>query len=69
MARVIKFPSRCFYCQKLCDPAEEKKLLKEGKIKHLSFLHRQNGKWHGHCGECYEKKNKMEQGIENCKLQ
>lgn len=56
MARVLKYQATCFYCKKLCDPAEEKKLLKEGKIKHLSFLHRLNGKWFGHCGECYEKK-------------
>lgn len=59
MARVLKYPTTCFYCKKYLDPAQEKILLKEGKIKHLSFLHRAKGKWHGHCGECYEKKKEI----------
>ncbi len=58
MARVLKYPSVCFYCKSKLDPTKERELLKEGKIKHLSFLHRANGKWHGHCGDCYEKKKK-----------
>lgn len=56
MARVLKYPSICFYCRSKLDPTKERALLKEGKIKHLSFLHRVNGKWYGHCGACYEKK-------------
>lgn len=59
MALVLKYKSNCFYCKKVCDPGIEKKLHKEGKIKHLSFLHRKNGKWYGHCGDCYELKKKL----------
>jgi hypothetical protein len=59
MARIIKYPANCFYCKKYCDPVEEKKLLKEGKIKHIAFLHRVNGKWFCHCGECYENKKEL----------
>ena len=56
MARVLKYKSTCAYCGKICDPVIEKELLKQGKIKHLSFLHRYKGKWYGHCGDCYENK-------------
>lgn len=56
MARIIKYKTNCFYCKKTCDPQEEKKLLKQGKIKHLSFLQRSNGRWFAQCGDCYEKR-------------
>jgi hypothetical protein len=67
MARVLKFNSTCFYCGKNCDPVLEKRMLKEGEIKHLSFLHRSNGRWYGHCGDCYEKKKTVKRIIkEKC---
>lgn len=59
MARVLKYPTICYYCRKDCIPAEEKKLKKEGKLKHLSFLHLIHGKWYGHCSDCYESKKEI----------
>jgi hypothetical protein len=59
MARVLKYPTICYYCKKTCDPTEEKKLKKEGKLKHLSFLHRTHGKWFAHCSDCYESKKEI----------
>lgn len=56
MARVIKYKTTCYYCKRICDPEEEKKNLKDGKIKHLPFLHRKDGKWWAHCNDCYESK-------------
>jgi hypothetical protein len=55
MARTLKYPARCYKCQKWCDPEEEK------KENHKSFLHRYNGQWLAHCYSCYLKgKNKNE---------
>jgi hypothetical protein len=62
MARVLRYKSKCFYCEKICDPEKEKEMLKNKEIKHLSFLHRKNEKWFGHCGDCYEKKKALERG-------
>ena len=59
MARVIKYKANCYKCGKLCNPEDEKKLLKEGKIKHLSFLTRVNGQWKAHCNDCYELKKEL----------
>ena len=49
MARLIKYPSTCYKCQKLFDP--------QGMKDHEKpFLTRMSGTWKCQCRECYAKK-------------
>lgn len=56
MSKVIKYKTTCYKCGKVLCPEIEKRKLKDGLIKTLPFLTRHNGKWKGHCNECYENK-------------
>lgn len=52
MARVIKYPSNCYYCGKKCEVEKD--------TNKRAFLQRVKGKWFAHCRDCYQKKKKGE---------
>ena len=64
MARILKYPTNCYQCGKLCDPKEEKRMMRKDPNFKFSFLTRRDGKWMAHCYPCYElKKDKEKKNV------